>query len=210
MNDFHRRRQAVGGARRRTDDTVHVRLIAIVVHPHYHVQHPLLLYRSGYHNSLDALLQVAVQHRSLLELAGGLDDDITGGPVRVRQGLIGGTGYTPAGHDQVLAVTLCEMLPPAVDRVVIEQVRQRPGVRRRVVHLHEFHTLHLPGRPHNKPAHAPAAVYTNPGHHSNKPFFTLAHSQTRRRPRQLPASPAPQSSLATGLCPLRPLAHLLQ
>ncbi len=146
MDHLDHRCQAVGGAGRRGDDAVLRRIVQAVIDAHDDVQRARLLHRRADHHALDPLLQILLQHRNGLHLAARLYDKIAARPIGVCDRLVGADLHPLAIDDQAVAVGARLVLPAAMHRVEIEQVRMGGRIAGRIVDLHEIQLRPIPGR----------------------------------------------------------------
>ena len=162
VDHLHHGRQAIGGAGSRRHDAVHGGVEQVVVHPDHGVQHALLLHRRRHHHARHALLQIRLQLRRLAELAGGLQHHVAAGPIGLGDLLVARDWNCTPFDQQVVAVMPHLAMPATMHGIEVQQVRQRGGIRRRVIDLGEGQ-FRANGRvvqrgPQGEPAHAAEAV----------------------------------------------------
>jgi hypothetical protein len=101
---------------------------------------------------------VTLQHGDRLHLAAGLEHQVATAPVGVGDGLVGAHPDALAIDHHAIAIAARLMLPAAMHRVEIEQVRVGGGVTCRVVDLHELHFGPVPGGAQGQTADAAKTV----------------------------------------------------
>jgi hypothetical protein len=133
------RREAVRGARRGRHDVVHVRVIALVVHPQHDVQRAGVLDRRRHDHLRGAPREEGRERLGCPEAARALEHDVDAELAPRDASRVGASRQRdrPA-VDLERAVDARDLpRPAAVHRVELEQVRARLGVPVQLVHVHE-------------------------------------------------------------------------
>ncbi|MCY1267403.1 hypothetical protein D9M70_158370 [compost metagenome] len=137
--------QAVGGAGRGGDDAVLGRVEQVLVDAHDDIQRAPLLHRGAHHHSFHALVEVGLEHRDGLHLAAGLDHQIAIRPIGVGDGLVGSDLDALAADHHAIALGTGLVVPAAVYRVEVQQMREGRRVTRRVIDTDELELRPAPG-----------------------------------------------------------------
>ncbi len=146
MDHLDHRGEAVGGAGGCGNDPVLRWIEQRVIDPHDDIERPGFLDRRADDDTLDALVEIALQHGHRLHLAAGFDDQITAGPIGIGNGLVSSDPDSFAIHNNAIAVAARFVLPAAMHRVEIQQVGVSGCVPGGIVDLDEFQLRPVPGR----------------------------------------------------------------
>ncbi|MCY1488680.1 hypothetical protein D9M68_223780 [compost metagenome] len=161
VNHLDHRRQAVGGAGRGGDDAVLCRIEQVLVHPHDDVQRALLLHRCAHHHPLHAFIQIGLKHGDGLHLATGLDHQIAVRPVGVGNRLVGGDLDALATDHHAIALGAGLVMPAAMHRIEVQQMRVGHRVTHRVIDADELELRPAPGGAQGQATDTTEAVDTD-------------------------------------------------
>ncbi|MNH91252.1 hypothetical protein D3C73_438070 [compost metagenome] len=145
VDDFHHWRQTVGGARSSRDDAMFRRIEQLMIDAHDDVQRAFFLHWSADHHTLNALIQVGLQHRHGFHLAAGLDHQIATRPVGVGNRFVRAYLDALAANHHLIAFSAGFIVPTAMHRVEVDQVRMSHRVTCWIVDLYEFKLWPAPG-----------------------------------------------------------------
>ncbi|MNH29226.1 hypothetical protein D3C79_894440 [compost metagenome] len=145
VDHLHHGRQAVGGAGGRRHYGVLRLVIKMVVDPHHHIEHPLLLDRCRDHDPLHPLRQISIEQRLGFHLAGGLDHHVTTRPVSLTDLFVAGAEDAMIADHHLVPIAAGFMVPAAMDGIEGDEVCQRSGIAGRVIDAHKLHIRPVEG-----------------------------------------------------------------
>ncbi|MNO96419.1 hypothetical protein D3C76_880900 [compost metagenome] len=174
VDHFDHRSQAIGGAGCGGNNTVLRRIEQVLIDAHDDVQRPLFLHRCTDHHALHTLFQIRLKHDDGLHSATGFDDQVAAGPVSVGDGFVGRHSHASTVNDHAIVIGAGFVVPTAVHRVEIDQVRMSDSVARRVVDVHEFKLGPVPGRAQGKTTDSTETVDTYSDAHGAVLFRVLS------------------------------------
>ncbi|MNE20938.1 hypothetical protein D3C80_1140810 [compost metagenome] len=96
------------------------RVEQVLVNAHHHVQGALLLDRRTDHHTLNALVQVGLQHRHSLHLTTGLDHQIATRPVGFGNRFVCGDLDAVTANHYMIAFGAGFVVPTAMHRVEVD------------------------------------------------------------------------------------------
>ena len=166
MDDLDHGGDAVGRARRRADEVVCGRVVAVVVAPHHDVESPLLD-RRGHDDLADAAVEVGLQPRRCPEAPGAFQHDVDtmGRPGHRARRVVLAEADRPVADPDGAVVRRDFTVPPSVHRVVFQQVGRALHTAMRLVDVHDVELRPVPGRPQRQASHASETVDADGGGH---------------------------------------------
>jgi hypothetical protein len=134
------------------------RIEAVVIHAHHHVQRARGLHRRGHHHALHALVEIRLQRIGLAEIPGSLDDDIAARPVARGDIAVARQRDAHAVDRDGVDVGQGFVFPAAMDRIEVQQMRERGGIAAGIVDLDEGEIGVAPSGSQGEATHAAETV----------------------------------------------------